>query len=69
MFGLSKLTKLSMLAGATALVLFGLGYVISSTTGLIDELTENTTKKMDNDQLKTDEKDNETDEEEIEESL
>lgn len=41
MFDLSKMTKISLVVGAASLALFGLGYAITSVTGLIDEVTEN----------------------------
>ncbi len=40
-FGLSKITKVSILVGVTGVALIGLGYAINSVTGLIDEMTEN----------------------------
>ena len=40
LFGLSSQIKYSALIGASALLLFGIGYVIGNTTNLIDEITE-----------------------------
>lgn len=37
-FSLSTSTKFSMVVTAAALLLFGAGYIIQSTTGLIDEI-------------------------------
>lgn len=40
-FSLSVSTKFSMIVSATALLLFGIGYLIHSTTELIDEIDKN----------------------------
>lgn len=45
-FGLSKMTKVSILVGVTGVALIGLGYAINSVTGLIDEMTENKSRKI-----------------------
>lgn len=44
-FSLSTSTKFSMVVSAAALLLFGIGYIIQSTTGLIDELDKNDKKE------------------------
>jgi hypothetical protein len=38
MFELSTSTKISMVVGATALLLFGIGYILHTTTELINEI-------------------------------
>ena len=43
-FGFSRMTKFTMLLGASALVLFGIGYVIQSASNLVEELSSNEDK-------------------------
>ena len=45
-FGLSKMTKASILIGVTGVALIGLGYAVNSVTGLIDEMTEDKSRKL-----------------------
>lgn len=48
MFGISSYVKYSMLIGSSALLLFGVGYVLKGTTSLINEITNKITEEDEN---------------------